>query len=165
MQRLFARSRVLVTDYSSMFFNAAYIERPIVYFQFDRDRMLSGAHVGRRGYFDYEQHGFGPVTLTVDDAVAATVKSVENGPEPDPVYLARINESFPNRDGRCCERAADAIAESTMRADGVRIRTKKADARPRATVLARRIARRVVRRSPQAQRLVARVRARRRTRA
>jgi hypothetical protein len=121
IQQLFARARVLVTDYSSMCFNAAYIERPIVYFQFDRQRMLGGWHVGRRGYFDYELDGFGPVTVSVDDAVAATISAVDNGPAPEAEYLKRIDASFPNRDGRCCERVADAIARSTT-APGTRRR-------------------------------------------
>jgi CDP-glycerol glycerophosphotransferase (TagB/SpsB family) len=112
VQEIFARARVLVTDYSSMFFNAAYIERPIVYFQFDRDRVNAGWHLGRHGYFDYERDGYGPVTFTADEAVAALSKTVEAGPHPDPVYLQRIQESFPTRDGRCCERVANAILES-----------------------------------------------------
>ena len=112
VQEIFARARVLVTDYSSMFFNAAYIERPIVYFQFDRDRVNAGWHLGRHGYFDYERDGYGPVTFTADEAVAALSKTVEAGPDPDPVYLQRIQESFPTRDGRCCERVANAILES-----------------------------------------------------
>jgi CDP-glycerol glycerophosphotransferase (TagB/SpsB family) len=113
VQELFARARVLVTDYSSMFFNAAYIERPIVYFQFDRERIETGWHLGRHGYFDYDRDGFGPVTLTADEAVEAIVKTVEAGPEPEPMYLDRIREAFPERDGRCCERVADAIVAST----------------------------------------------------
>jgi hypothetical protein len=118
VQELFARARVVVTDYSSMFFNAAYIERPVVYFQFDRDRVNAGWHLGRKGYFDYERDGYGPVTLTSDEALAAITKTVESGPEPDPMYLDRMRTSFPDRDGRCCERVADVIAESTRRAHG-----------------------------------------------
>jgi GT2 family glycosyltransferase len=113
VQETFARARVLVTDYSSMFFNAAYIERPVVYFQFDRDRMHTGWHLGRKGYFDYERDGYGPVTLTVEEAIAAICKTIDSGPDPDPLYLERIRASFPERDGRCCERVADAIVEST----------------------------------------------------
>jgi glycosyltransferase involved in cell wall biosynthesis len=109
VQETFARARVLVTDYSSMFFNAAYIERPIVYFQFDKERVDAGWHLGRRGYFDYERDGFGPVTFTAGEAVAEIIKTVEAGPEPPPLYLERMQESFPRRDGRCCERVADAI--------------------------------------------------------
>ncbi|MBE7186963.1 CDP-glycerol glycerophosphotransferase family protein [Jatrophihabitans endophyticus] len=113
IQEHFARARVLITDYSSMFFNAAYIERPVVYFQFDRERVLQGGHLGRRGYFDYERDGFGPVTVTASEAIGAVIKAVENGPAPDPFYLERIRATFPDRDGRCCERVADAIAESS----------------------------------------------------
>jgi hypothetical protein len=109
VQETFARARVLVTDYSSMFFNAAYIERPIVYFQFDKERVDAGWHLGRRGYFDYERDGYGPVTFTAGEAVAEIIKTVEAGPEPPPLYLERMQESFPRRDGRCCERVADAI--------------------------------------------------------
>ena len=61
VQEIFASARVVVTDYSSMAFNAAYIDRPLVYFQFDPDTMFGGGHVGRQGYFEYERDGFGPV--------------------------------------------------------------------------------------------------------
>lgn len=109
VRELFARSRVLVTDYSSMAFNAAYIERPVVYYQFDRDRMLTGGHVGRGGYFDYERDGYGPLTLTPEDALAAVEDAVEQGPAPAPEYRKRIEAAFPTRDGRCSERVATEI--------------------------------------------------------
>ncbi len=38
VQELFARARVLVTDYSSIAFNAAYLEHPVVHYQFDADK-------------------------------------------------------------------------------------------------------------------------------
>lgn len=115
VRELFARSRVLVTDYSSMAFNAAYIERPVVYFQFDHEAMFSGAHLGRRGYFDYERDGFGPVTFDADAAIRAMCEIVERGPEPAPEYCRRIGEAFPNRDGRCCERVYGAIRASVRK--------------------------------------------------
>jgi len=115
VRELFARARVLVTDYSSMAFNAAYIERPVVYFQFDRDRMRTGGHVGRGGYFDYERDGYGPLTLTPGDALAAVEEAVRLGPDPAPEYRKRIEEAFPARDGRCCERVVTAIKESSKK--------------------------------------------------
>jgi len=113
VRQLFARAAVLVTDYSSMAFNAAYIDRPVVYFQFDSERMRSGGHVGRAGYFDYARDGFGPVAATRDDAVAATVEALEHGRTPAPVYARRIADAFPVRDGRCRERVYDALVAST----------------------------------------------------
>jgi glycosyltransferase involved in cell wall biosynthesis len=110
VQELFARSAVLVTDYSSMAFNSAYLDRPVVYFQFDRDRVLGGEHVGSKGYFDYERDGYGPVVLDADAAVEATVTALEKGLAPE--YQARIADAFPQRDGRCCERVTDAVLAS-----------------------------------------------------
>ncbi len=111
----FARARVLVTDYSSMAFDVAYIDRPVVYFQFDRDRVLSGGHVGRRGYFDYERDGYGPVATSLEEVLPAIVETVEFGPSPRPEYLARIQHAFPRRDGGCTERVFRAIRQSTRR--------------------------------------------------
>ena len=115
VQEYFARAALLVTDYSSMAFNTAYLDRPTVYFQFDADRMAAGDHVGRQGYFRYPRDGFGPVARTVEEAVTATVEAVKHGPEPTPEYAARIAAAFPVRDGRCCERVVAEIEESTRR--------------------------------------------------
>ena len=111
VQDLYARCALLVTDYSSVAFNVAYIDAPVVYFQFDRDEMLGGAHLGRRGYFDYATHGFGPVALDVRGAVDAIVEAIENGPRPTDLYQARIDATFPQRDGRACARVVAAIEE------------------------------------------------------
>lgn len=112
VRKLFARSRILVTDYSSMAFNAAYIDRPVVYFQFDRDRVLGGGHVGRAGYFDYERDGFGPVALDLDTAVDSITKTVMEGPHPAPMFSERIAATFPQRDGKCCRRVVAEIRAS-----------------------------------------------------
>jgi glycosyltransferase involved in cell wall biosynthesis len=113
VQELFARSAVLVTDYSSMAFNSAYLDRPVVYFQFDRDRVLGGEHVGSKGYFDYERDGYGPVVMATDAAVEATVAALENGLAPE--FRKRIEDAFPQRDGRCCERVTEAVLASTQK--------------------------------------------------
>ena len=115
VQELFARAAVMVTDYSSMAFNAAYINRALVYFQFDHDRVGSGEHLGRRGYFNYERDGFGPVTYTVPDALSAIAGVVGSGRSPSPMYQARIDASFPLRDGRCCERVVHEIEALSRR--------------------------------------------------
>jgi glycosyltransferase involved in cell wall biosynthesis len=111
VQGLYARAAMLVTDYSSVAFNVAYIDGPIVYFQFDRDAVLSGQHLGRAGYFDYHRDGFGPVTMTADEAIDAIVEQIERGARPAPEYQARIDATFPQRDGHACERVVAAIEE------------------------------------------------------
>ncbi len=105
----FARTAALVTDYSSMAFNAAYLRRAVVYFQFDRDTFLSGGHVGRAGYFDYETKGFGPVARTRSEVLRAVADVIANDSAAVEPYASRIEETFPFRDGRCCERVTLAI--------------------------------------------------------
>ena len=115
VRALFARAAVMVTDYSSVAFNAAYIDRPVVYFQFDAERMFGGEHVGQGGYFDYRRDGFGPVTETVDEAVQEIVTALDGGRTPQEPYASRIAETFPVRDGGCCERTFEAIRGSTVK--------------------------------------------------
>ena len=115
VRELFARARVLVTDYSSMAFNVAYLNRPVVYFQFDAERVMAGGHLGRRGYFDYQSDGFGPVATSLEGALTALHETLESGPEPRAVYAERIASSFPHRDGKCCERVVKEIKKSTRR--------------------------------------------------
>jgi len=109
VQRLFARAAVMVTDYSSTVFNAAYIDRPVSYFQFDRELVEAGGHVGRKGYFEWERDGFGPVSFTVDDAVSDILATVNAGRRLSQPYADRAARTFPERDGRCCERIVAAI--------------------------------------------------------
>ncbi|WP_323102474.1 CDP-glycerol glycerophosphotransferase family protein, partial [Intrasporangium sp. YIM S08009] len=109
VQEYFARAAVLVTDYSSMAFNTAYMDRPVVYFQFDEARVMAGGHVGRAGYFQYRRDGFGPVVAEAGDAVRAVVEIAGHGYAATPEYQARIEATFPMRDGRCCERVTAAI--------------------------------------------------------
>ncbi|HET7026997.1 MAG TPA: CDP-glycerol glycerophosphotransferase family protein [Candidatus Limnocylindrales bacterium] len=111
VQGLYARCALLVTDYSSVAFNTAYLDRPVVYFQFDLDRMMGGEHVGRQGYYDYERDGFGPVATEVEAAVDAIVEAIDHGSSPTPMYQRRIDETFPDRDGQACRRVVAAVEE------------------------------------------------------
>jgi glycosyltransferase involved in cell wall biosynthesis len=111
VQGVYARTALLVTDYSSVAFNAAYVDAPVVYFQFDREVVLAGQHIGRAGYFDYERDGFGPVVTTAERAIDAIVAQLEHGPRPTASFQARIDRTFPRRDGHACERVVAAVEE------------------------------------------------------
>lgn len=115
--RTFARAAVLVTDYSSVAFNAAYMDRPVLYFQFDADQVAEGAHVGRAGYFSYERDGFGPVTTTRAEAEAALDATVSAGRRTTGIYRDRVAATFPLRDGRACERVTERILALGRRQD------------------------------------------------
>lgn len=60
VQRLLKESKLLITDYSSVFFDFAYMKKPVIYYQFDQKEYRKSHY--EQGYFDYERDGFGPVT-------------------------------------------------------------------------------------------------------
>lgn len=113
VREMIARAQVLVTDYSSVAFNMAYVQRPVVYFQFDRDDYYTG-HTERPGYFAYETHGFGPIVETAAEA-AQSVEDALSG-HVDAQFRARMERTFPVRDGQNSRRVFEAMVESrTMR--------------------------------------------------
>ena len=67
---LYLISDILITDYSSVFFDYANLKRPIIFYMFDIDQYRDTL---RGFYFDIEQNAPGPIVKTTED-VAATVK-------------------------------------------------------------------------------------------
>jgi CDP-glycerol glycerophosphotransferase (TagB/SpsB family) len=108
IQDVIARAAVLVTDYSSLAFEAAYLLIPVVYFQFDREQFFA-EHPHRPGYFDYEDDGFGRVVYDGRAAVEATAEAV-SGSTASEVYSSRARQFFAFRDGQCSERVFRAIS-------------------------------------------------------
>jgi len=108
VQEYFARAALMVTDYSSMTFNEAFLLRPPVYFQFDRDTYYNGANHARAGYFDHVRDGFGPVAHTVQETHHAVLDLLTEVPQE---YVDRMKSTFPYRDGRNRERTVTAIED------------------------------------------------------
>ncbi|ROS46124.1 CDP-glycerol glycerophosphotransferase (TagB/SpsB family) [Curtobacterium sp. PhB78] len=61
IQEVLASAAFVITDYSSIAFDAAFIDVPLAYYQFDKAEFWGGKNPRREGYFDYERDGFGPV--------------------------------------------------------------------------------------------------------
>ncbi|HEV7737826.1 MAG TPA: CDP-glycerol glycerophosphotransferase family protein [Chlamydiales bacterium] len=108
LQTEMARSKLLVTDYSSVAFDVAYVDKPVSYYQFDLKEFRSGSHVNaREGYFDYRKHGFGPVARN-EKTLLKNLKTILSGNE-DPIYNQRRLNAFPYKDGKCCERVYQSV--------------------------------------------------------
>ncbi|NOV15865.1 glycosyltransferase [Ensifer adhaerens] len=106
LQPFFAEMAVMITDYSSVAFDAGILNRPVVYYQFDRDAFFSG-HIYRTGYFDYVEHGFGPAVDKEEDVLESVSKAV-SGKECEE-YARRRLSTFPFRDGQSSSRLHHAI--------------------------------------------------------
>ena len=111
IQELFLKSTLLITDYSSIAFEMAYIEKQIIYYQFDEHEFFSGKHTFSKGYFDYRKHAFGPVVTTEEDLTNALKEIVKNDFAIQEPYFSRIKNVYPYRDGKCCERTFQAIED------------------------------------------------------
>ena len=108
---VYEKSACLVTDYSSVAFDMAYLGKPVIYAQPDRERFFSGEHTYGAGYYDYEKNGFGKVANTLDEAVSLVIQCIENECAPDQVYLDRIDEFFEYRDRGACARVVKKLLE------------------------------------------------------
>lgn len=102
VQNLLKTSKLLITDYSSIFFDFAYMKKPCVYYQFDRELYWKKHY--KKGYFDYDKDAFGKITCDVDSLVEEIIKIINNNFAVDSVYRNNANRCFQIRDGNNCER-------------------------------------------------------------
>lgn len=81
-----------VTDFSSSFFDVAFMRTPIVYLDDPND---PDADLERSGsFFDAETDGFGPIVEGEDGLVNALARIAENGFEMEPEYHERVEVFF-----------------------------------------------------------------------
>lgn len=109
IQDLFCKAKIMITDFSSVAFDIALLEKSILYFQFDRKEFFSGAHTLQSGYFDYDVDGFGPVCFDEKEILTQLEKCLKQNGLSDDIYRARMAEFFAYRDGLNCERTYQAI--------------------------------------------------------
>lgn len=109
IQELFQKSKIMITDYSSVHFEMAYLNKAVLYYQFDKNDFFNGGHVFSPGYFSYEQNGFGPVVESEQALLKEVNNILENHGQPLYPYNQRIEEAFPFRDTNNCKRVYEAV--------------------------------------------------------
>jgi hypothetical protein len=107
VQTLLIESKLLITDFSSVFFDFAYMNKPLAYYQFDKDYFFKNHY--EKGYFSYRKHGFGPVLETEDEIVTFVEKNFENLFSLDDKYRKRAEKFFVLKDQKNCERIYNEI--------------------------------------------------------
>ena len=100
IQEYLMKCDLMVTDYSSVAFDFAYLEKPVIYYQFDQKEYRDRQHA--EGYFSYEKDGFGPVVGKLNKLVSEIEKYF--GGTMDKKYLVRAKEFFERRDNKNSER-------------------------------------------------------------
>ena len=109
VQTLLMRCDLLITDYSSVFFDLGYMEKPVIYYQFDKEEFLKYHY--QKGYFSYEDHGFGPVVTTEEELADAVAECAANDFRLDEKYRRRLDAFYSVRDERNCERTYKILSK------------------------------------------------------
>ena len=107
---MFKKGAILITDYSSVAFDFAYLKKPIIYCQFDKEEFYA-SHTYSQGYFDYERDAFGKVTYNANQTVEEIVKLLRNGAKMPKEYLERVKTFFAFNDQSNCSRILKVITK------------------------------------------------------
>lgn len=101
-KEIYAKSSMVIGDYTSAVFDFAYLKKPVLYFQFDQEYFFTTQYT--QGYFDFYTLGFGEVETTLDGIVNRMIEYIENDCKLKPMYLERIDSFFAFNDKHNCDR-------------------------------------------------------------
>lgn len=109
VQELLKEAAFLITDYSSVSMDFAYMKKPLLYYQFDYEQFREGHHP--EGYFSFKEDGLGPVCESVKKVIE-TLKQFYDDKEGfvnKEKYLMRHQNYFDLYDTNNCQRNFEAI--------------------------------------------------------
>ena len=102
---IFNHASLLITDYSSVAFDFAYLEKPVIYYQYGNDYHFDVDSA----YFSYDSMGFGPISKTHEEIKNEIIAMVLNECEMDEEYKKRADEFFEFRDHENSKRVYEEI--------------------------------------------------------
>ncbi len=100
-QKLFGESSLLITDYSSVFFDFAYLKKPVIYYHATDDYHYT------EGYFDYRTMGFGEVIESENDLIKIIKEYIDCDCKMKEKYEHRVEKFFKYNDKNNCKRVYD----------------------------------------------------------
>ena len=109
IQELLKTSALLVTDYSSVHFDFAYMNKPVIYYQFDKEEFFSKQYA--ESEFSAETDGFGPVLYEKDPLIDEIMSCVNHESTVEEKYHERMRAFYQLYDNHNCERVYHAIMD------------------------------------------------------
>ena len=109
---LYLISDILITDYSSVFFDYANLRRPIIFYMYD----LKNYRDHLRGfYFDIEENAPGPIVENEDELYDAIDYASKNGHASKEAFNEFYNRFCYLEDGKSTKRLVERILERKMK--------------------------------------------------
>ena len=107
IQELLKESALLITDYSSVHFDFAYMGKPVIYYQFDKEEFWKKQY--EQSTFDASKDGFGPVAYNFNQLLMNMKQAYWDGFVLQGEYERRMNKFYVLRDDKNCERVYEQI--------------------------------------------------------
>lgn len=109
IRKLLIESALMVTDYSSVSLDFAYMKKPIIFYQFDEKRFREAQY--GEGYFSYNHAGFGEVVTREDDVVNRIKQIYFDSFRISDSFIKAHKKFFPIFDQNNCRRIYECLSE------------------------------------------------------
>ena len=106
-EKMFCESSLMVTDYSGIQFDFAYMRKPLVYYHPEELE----AHY-EEGTFHYDTMAFGEIVRKKDELVSLLIDYMQNGCEMKALYKMRADDFFEFDDRNNCKRIYKELINS-----------------------------------------------------
>ena len=107
IQDLMKSSRLLVTDYSSVFFDMLYMKRPVIFYQFDEEKYRKYHY--QQGWFDYKKTDFGKSFRDPADVIEELNRIVISDFRVSTAFEEEHNRTFPYYDSLNSQRVYELL--------------------------------------------------------
>lgn len=92
IQKLLKTSALMITDYSSVFFDMIYMKKPIIFYQFDEE--LYRKYQYKEGWFDYHNNSFGNTYCSSESVIDNLKHYIELDMQVSSEYINEYQKIF-----------------------------------------------------------------------
>lgn len=113
IQTLIKSASILITDYSSVFFDFIYMKKPIIFYQFDVD-VFRKFHYSE-GYFHYDNNSFSNAVYSIGELTQKLENAINHNFSVSNEYLREHKKYFPLYDTKNSERTFNEIYKNVYK--------------------------------------------------
>ena len=103
-EKMLTESSIMLTDYSGVQFDFAYMKKPVLYYQ---PKELPPQYT--EGFYHYDTMGFGPIVEEYEDIIDMLCRYIADGCKMELAYQKRVDDFFEFTDHSNCKRIMDEI--------------------------------------------------------